>query len=816
MSVKNFRTLVFRSFWTTLLALPLLLVVAGCAGQQGPKPGAQPTAADTAPETVAATPAAEISGIAAEEGERSLRVIIKGSTSLTYEVTREEFPARLVVDITGAELAMSGEPIAVNKGGITEIKPSQVEVGGEKAARVEIGLSSGVAQYEVIPAGNDLVVDFSGGEPAKPASIVTDFSITDAGTYVQVDIVADGTVGDYTSFELDDPSRLVLDFPGLSSLVPTKEKKGPGGLLNTVRCGQHPDRFRVVLESPASELPVSKIVPTAQGLSVFLGTGFEGKDIAVAAAVPSSSAENTSSDEGSSALAAGSEEGAKEESASLETAPETSEPASAPAAPVMAAESAPAEAGQEEAAEASGESAGEAATEPAAEEVQAEAEVAPGIEDMEAVPRYRGTHISLDFKDADIRNILRLIAEVSNLNIIAGEDVQGTVTIRLNDVPWDQAFDVILLSNNLGKTQDGNILRVAPLSRLTKEKQDAIAAKEAAVKLEPLKKGLIPVSYAQAKELKSVVINAKVLSPRGSLEVDERTNTIIVLDVEERIQEVRRIVYQLDTPTPQVLIEAKIAQINPTFTRELGISWDAGYNTVSGKDGTIGVGGAGGTTIDPATGTVTTTGSIVDLAPGVGPGVGGGISWAYLDRTFGISQRLAALEKEEKAEILSSPRIMTLDNQEAIIEQGVDLPYLKLSEEGVTSTEFKKATLSLKVIPHVTSDGSIMMEVEVKKEQRSAQTGANNAPGIDTRRATTKVLVRDQTTMVIGGIYEETSSDTKNSVPFLGRVPVVKWLFSSTAKKRDKTELIVFITPTIVTIQKKPLQQQEIIVAPAS
>jgi type IV pilus assembly protein PilQ len=375
---------------------------------------------------------------------------------------------------------------------------------------------------------------------------------------------------------------------------------------------------------------------------------------------------------------------------------------------------------------------------------------------------------------------------------------------------------VILLSNSLGKTLEGNILRVAPIDRLTKEKQAAIAAREAASKLEPIKKGLIPVSYAQARELKSVVTNAKVLSPRGSLEVDERTNTIIVLDVEDKIQEVRRIVYQLDAPTPQVLIEAKVAQINPTFTRELGITWDAGYNTTSGKDGVIGVGGAGGTTIDPATGQVTTTGSIVDLAPAVGQGIGGGMSWAYLDNAFGLSQKLAALEKEEKAEILSSPRIMTLDNQEALIEQGVDLPYLKLSEQGVTSTEFKKATLSLKVIPHVTSDGSIMMDVEVKKEQRSAQTGAGGAPGIDTRRATTKVLVRDKTTVVIGGIYEETTSDTKNSVPFLGRVPVVKWLFSSSAKKRDKTELIVFITPTIITIPKKPLTQQELQGSPES
>jgi type IV pilus secretin PilQ/predicted competence protein len=817
MSVKSLRILVSRSFWITLVALPLFSLVTGCASQQGPAPGAQSTASDTVPEAVTASQGPSISLIEAEEGEGSLRVIIKGSTSLTYNVTREEFPPRLVIDVAGAALTMPVDPISVHKGAVTEIKPSQVEVGGEKTARVEIGLATGAAQYEVIPAGNDLVVNFSGGEPAKPASSVTDFSIADAGTYVQVDITADGTMSNFTSFELDDPTRLVLDFPGLASAVPVKEKKAPGSLLKRVRCGQHPDRFRVVFESPATELPFSKVVPTTSGATVFFGTGFEGQSQTVATAVPASPQE-TSGDQEAAVLLASAEEGTKEESPSA--APATGDPAaasSAPAAPIEATPPIEASSTKAPETETSNQPVAAAASEQPEEEAQAEApEVPPETEAGVVVPTYTGTRLSLDFKDADIRNILRLIAEVSNLNIIAGEDVQGTVTIRLNDVPWDQALDVILLSNNLGKTLDGNILRVAPLDRLTKEKQAAIAAREAAAKLEPIKKGLIPVSYAQAKELKTVVVNAKVLSPRGSLEVDDRTNTLIVLDVEEKILEVRRIVYQLDTPTPQVLIEAKVAQINPTFTRELGITWDAGYATTQGKDGVIGVGGAGGTTIDPVTGAVTSIGKIVDLAPGVGQGVGGGMSWAYLNDAFGLSQKLAALEKEEKAEILSSPRIMTLDNQEAIIEQGVDLPYLKLSEQGVTSTEFKKATLSLKVVPHVTSDGSIMMEVEVKKEQRSAQTGAGGAPGIDTRRATTKVLVRDNTTVVIGGIYEETSSDTKNSVPFLGRVPVVKWLFSSTAKKRDKTELIVFITPTIITIPKKPLLPQELQSIPES
>jgi type IV pilus assembly protein PilQ len=276
---------------------------------------------------------------------------------------------------------------------------------------------------------------------------------------------------------------------------------------------------------------------------------------------------------------------------------------------------------------------------------------------------------------------------------------------------------------------------------------------------------------------------------------------LIIIDLEKNIQEIRNIVDQLDSPTPQVLIEAKVIQINPTFTRDLGVTWEAGYTTPV-KNGLLGIGGQGGVDIDLGKGTVTTKGPQIDLAPAVGPGTGGALSFGFLNPAFGISAKIAALEKEEKLEILSSPRIMTLDNQEASIEQGVDLPYLQLNEQGVTSTEFKKATLSLKVLPHITADGSVMMEVEVKKDQKSAQTGAGGEPGIDTRRAESKILVRNGYTVVIGGIYEENIQDINNSVPFLGRLPVLGFMFKEKLKKREKTELIVFITPTIVTIEK--------------
>jgi type IV pilus assembly protein PilQ len=255
-----------------------------------------------------------------------------------------------------------------------------------------------------------------------------------------------------------------------------------------------------------------------------------------------------------------------------------------------------------------------------------------------------------------------------------------------------------------------------------------------------------------------------------------------------------------------VLIESKIVQINPTYTKELGVTWEAGYTTTS-NNSIIGIGGNEGVTIDGETGEVTTEGPQIDLAPAVGQGAGGAISFGILNNNFGLFGKIAALEKDEKLEIISSPRIMTLDNLEAQIEQGVDLPYLKLSEEGVTSTEFKKATLALTVTPHVTADDSIQMDVEVKKDQRSAQTGAGGEPGIDTRRAETNVLVRSGDTVVIGGIYEETMTDIHNSVPFFGKLPILGWAFKGTKKQSEKIELIIFITPSIVTIEKAPVEE---------
>ena len=822
MSLMNYRSLVFKRI---IEILAVVLLLGGCATQpqhvtQQP-PGATPEGV-TAPQQLAL-----VSNIAVEEKEDAVRVVIKGSAPLTYEVTQAESPLRLIIDVAEARLAISGEPIPVHMGVVSEIVPSELEKEGKKCARVEIAMNN-TAHYEVLPTENDLWIDFPKPLPAvKKAEKVFDVIIDDTNKdYAQVDIKADGTIENFNSFNLRKPTRLVIDFSKLTLLASVKERVSTCPLIKKVRWGEHADYLRMVFESPLNELPTFEIVPTSQGATVFFGTGFEGRKSQLMSMTPSVA-------QSSESLVPSPE--TKSEETPVKPKTEEAKKDEVAASPVTPFPIDSDYGHLEKTAKAEEAKKDEAMPSPATPfpidsdyghlEKTAKGEVQPATPPAEVTPvakekgpKYTGTRISLDFKDADIRNILRLIAEVSNLNIVAGDDVQGTVTIKLNDVPWDQALDVILLSNNLGKSLDGNILRIAPFDKLEKQRKDALAATESQAKLEPLKKALIPISYAQASQLKPVIQNSKVLSPRGSIEVDQRTNTLIVMDIQKNIEEARTIVDNLDTPIPQVLIEAKIIQINPTYTKELGVSWGGDLNTTA-SGGAI---GAGGDVSGSGSTGVTTSQSILDLAPTtIGPGVGASLAWGFFRKNFNIFNKIAALEKEEKLEVISSPRVMTLDNQEALVEQGTEVPYLKIDTQAaagtatsnIATTEFKKVTLSLKVVPHVTPDGSVMMDIEAKKDQVSSQLGAGGQPGIDTRKAVTKVLVRSGDTVVIGGIYEDTNRDVRNSVPFFGRIPILNFIFKGTTKKREKTEMIIFITPTIITIPKK---SPEMVLTPIS
>jgi type IV pilus assembly protein PilQ len=431
-----------------------------------------------------------------------------------------------------------------------------------------------------------------------------------------------------------------------------------------------------------------------------------------------------------------------------------------------------------------------AEVQPKGEEEKAEEEKAGEEKEKPKEQQYTGQRISLDLKDADLKNVLRLIADASNLNIIASDNVKGKITIKLKDVPCDQVLDIILDTNNLGKVKMGNILRIDTNAAIKEIEQARYEARSASIQMEDLITEIIDINYAKAKDLKKILEEEKHLfSDRGSAVADERTNKLIVQDVKKRVDAIRARVQLLDQPTRQVLIEARIVQANPTYTKELGIQWGGTYNTKSGDDKMTFKGIAGGKGQTPY---------VVNLPAPVSQGSGGGINFGLITDSLTLDVALSALEKDEKLKIVSNPKILGLDNKECVIKQGVQLPYLKLSEQGVTSTEFKDAVLEIKATPHITSSGTVIIHLEIKKDQKSAQTGAGGEPGIDTRQAITDLMVEDGKTVVIGGIYEETVTHTLSGVPYFMELPLLGRFFRNKYEKLEKTELLIFLTVTVV------------------
>ncbi|MGB5367947.1 MAG: type IV pilus secretin PilQ, partial [Polyangiales bacterium] len=381
--------------------------------------------------------------------------------------------------------------------------------------------------------------------------------------------------------------------------------------------------------------------------------------------------------------------------------------------------------------------------------------------------RYSGRRIDLDFKDADIHNILRLLSEVGGVNVVTADNVGGTVTIRMRDVPWDQALDVVLQAKSLGMIRQGNLLRVAPLAQLEQEREAAIARQKQQQQLAPLETRLVPVSYATASELQPRV--RELLTERGTVSVDTRTNMLIVRDIVGQLDDVEDLVRSLDTQTPQVLIESRIVEASSTYSRDIGIQW-GGNAVMSSATGNptglrfpsdIGIAGGAPTNDAPTSGLspfnpgVQNPNFAVNLPAVTGNGSGGalGLALGSLSGAVNLNVRLSAAEAAGSVRIISSPRILTLDNNEASISQGTLIPFSQVSAQGV-NTAFQEAKLELNVTPHVTSDGSVAMDVKItRNEPDFGRTGANGDPTILEREAQTQLLVDDGDTAVIGGIY---------------------------------------------------------------
>jgi type IV pilus assembly protein PilQ len=452
------------------------------------------------------------------------------------------------------------------------------------------------------------------------------------------------------------------------------------------------------------------------------------------------------------------------------------------------------------------------AVESATQVEQAQA-VTPALLGQQAAgDRFAGRRIDLDLKDADIHNVLRLLADVGRVNIVTADNVQGSVTIRMRNVPWDQALDVVLQAKGLGMVRRANMIRVAPLDVLQKERELAIQQAAQEVQLTPIETRLIPVSYAHASDVQQR--GKDLLSERGSIAVDERTNMMIVRDVPGNLNQIEELVRALDTQTPQVLVEARVVEATSKYLRDVGIQWggDATFSTATANPtglsfpSSVGVTGGASDANTPTAGLspfvskVDNPNFAVNLPAAVGTGSGGalGLTFGSLDNNINISLRLSAAESNGMVRILSSPRVLTLDNRDARIAQGTLIPFSQVSAQGVQTT-FQEAKLQLLVKPHVTADGSVSMKVKINRDEPDfTQTSARGDPTILKREAETELLVMDGHTAVIGGIFTRNTGRNLDQVPFFGDIPILGLLFQRRRASDSRGELVIFLTPRIV------------------
>jgi type IV pilus assembly protein PilQ len=452
-------------------------------------------------------------------------------------------------------------------------------------------------------------------------------------------------------------------------------------------------------------------------------------------------------------------------------------------------------------------------------EIKPVVKLPPELQDKK---EYTGERLTLNFQDIETRAVLQLLADTSGQNMVITETVGGNVTLRLQNVPWDQALDVVMRTKGLDMRREGNVMIVAPAAEIAARDKEILTARKETQQLAPLRTEYLQVNYAKAGDLAALIKKSggtgaasnSLLSERGSVSIDTRTNTLLLQDTSERLADIRRLVSTLDIPVRQVQIEARIVIVNDDFSRELGVRFGAtGTINRGGSDSSGIIGTPGFVTADDDVALSSQGGinlprafALPDQAqrylvnlPVTNPA--GRIAATLLDSDYIVDLELSAAQAEGRGEIISSPRLVTANQREATIEQGVEIPYQESSSSGATTTQFKKAVLSLKVTPQITPDNRVILDLTVSKDsvgQVVPSATGGFVPSIDTREIVTQVLVNDGQTVVLGGILETERRDAENKVPVLGDIPYLGHLFKSTTKTDNKDELLIFVTPRIL------------------
>ena len=443
--------------------------------------------------------------------------------------------------------------------------------------------------------------------------------------------------------------------------------------------------------------------------------------------------------------------------------------------------------------------------------------------EQEEKREYTGERITLNFQDIETRAVLQLLGDTAGQNMVISDSVRGSVTLRLDNVPWDQALDIVMRSKGLDLRRQGNVINVGPAAELAAHDKEILAAKKETAELAPLRTEYLQVNYAKASDLAALIKSRQggsLLSERGNVSIDERTNTLLLQDISDRLSDIRRLVSTLDIPVRQVQIEARIVIVNDDFSRELGVRW--GYSNINSAGNNIySLSGSAGA-VEQSIGSVLDANAANSAVPPPNPLVRpelitgpaaylvnlpaaaptGSIAMAVLGSTYIVDLELSAAQAEGRGEIISSPRVITANQKEALIEQGVEVPYQQSTSSGATSVQFKKAVLSLTVTPQITPDNRVILDLAVNKDSVGQNVPSGNVggfvPTIDTRKITTQVLVNDGQTVVLGGILETEQREDTGKVPWLGDIPVLGYLFKTTKNTATKRELLIFVTPKVL------------------
>lgn len=809
----------------------------------------------------------DLKGLEVQETSAGARVVVTGSSAPVFSVVRLNGPDRLVVDVQNANCAaIKGNHDGA--GPATGVVASQFNDGEAHVGRLLIGLE-GVEKYDVRAEDNRLVVSVDRAHGQAPAisateprgdgvvsSQVDEQPVKHPATHLkglsltekELKLTADGQIARFELLELENPPRLALDLFGLTGQV--RAPHAHSALVRDVRVGGYADKTRIVLEASGPMFGF-KASRTTNGLVVSLSgvhapsapVAVEERPVIDTGRVAQLQSVDFREASGGGQLELGllgearfSVERPDVRSAvltldgvqvprSLEKTLDTSAletpvrmistfavPGAGQRVRVVISSATPID---ETMVPRTGGFTWKIRTKGSGEQAVAETQTAGfstaaidyAADGAPERARYVGKKVSFEFKDIDIHNLLRIIAEVSKKNIVVADDVAGRVTIRLRNVPWDQAFELILKSKNLGSEEVGNIMRVAPMATLVAEAEAAAKRRKDRIDSAETTVQLMPVNYAGASEMAT---RAKdVLTTRGNVSVDSRTNTLIVRDLPENMSRIRAMIASLDTPTPQVLIESRIVEASTRFAREVGVQW-GGQGVMSPSTGnptglafpnSVALTGGAGT--GNSIGTSTTPNYAVSLPVGAGDGSGGALGMVFgsAGGALQLNLRLSALESQGQVKTISAPRITTMDNVSATISQGVSIPFSQVSAAGANTT-FVSAKLSLNVTPHITQDGSVMMKVEAQNNSPDpSNSGSNGQPGIAQKEASTTVMVKDGETTVIGGIYTRQGSNSQNGLPILSKIPVIGFFFRNFKELETKQELLVFITPRILNRQ---------------